>query len=305
MMTRKFRNKPSSNSIKHIRKSKKSLKNKRTNKIIGGADQLVEAIIKDETPKAKELLNKTSIIRGIKSIVKNPFNEPLKLAIIKGNLDIVKLLIEKGANINVKYDLYNTPLHIAMINGNLEIVKLLIEKGADVNAKNETNDTPLHIAMIKGNHDIVKLLIEKGADINIENTKLIKPLDSVKDGEILNLFNKDLINDEKYKVICNNILLYSIIRNKLKDVNSLIQSGIDVNITDKDGNKPLHIVLKNKEISDNNTRMQIVSSLIEKADIKAIDKYGNTPLHLVIQNNPISKDIRKNYCFTHSKRCRY
>ena len=48
-------------------------------------------------------------------------------------------------------------------NNDIEIVKLLIENGADVNAKNEDGETALHLANRKGYLDIVKYLIAKGA----------------------------------------------------------------------------------------------------------------------------------------------
>jgi ankyrin repeat protein len=58
---------------------------------------------------------------------------------------VVRLLIEKGANVNAtRYG--ETPLHSAAEGGNAETAKLLIEKGADVNAKDDNGETPLHKA---------------------------------------------------------------------------------------------------------------------------------------------------------------
>jgi ankyrin repeat protein len=52
-----------------------------------------------------------------------------------------------------------TPLHFACKEGYLEVVKLLIELGADKEAKDKWNETPLHLACIEGHLDVVKLLI--------------------------------------------------------------------------------------------------------------------------------------------------
>jgi ankyrin repeat protein len=56
------------------------------------------------------------------------------LAAGEGHLEIVKLLLEHGADVNAK-TAYETALHLAAEKGHLEIVKFLLEHGADVNAK--------------------------------------------------------------------------------------------------------------------------------------------------------------------------
>lgn len=65
------------------------------------------------------------------------------------NLKIVELLIDNGADVNIKDDRSMTALHYNIINtrDNLEFTKLLIEKGADINCKNKSNETPLHLAI--------------------------------------------------------------------------------------------------------------------------------------------------------------
>ena len=68
----------------------------------------------------------------------------------KGRTDIVKLLIEAGANVNVTNKNGSTPLHIAADHGHTEIVKLLIEKEANVNMANKYGLTPLYFAAQNG-----------------------------------------------------------------------------------------------------------------------------------------------------------
>ena len=61
---------------------------------------------------------------------------------------MVKLLIDKGANINAKNDYYKTPLYYAIcIKENIESVKLLIDKGGNLNIIGYNNETPLHYAV--------------------------------------------------------------------------------------------------------------------------------------------------------------
>jgi len=87
-------------------------------------------------------------------------------AVSAGDIDMVRLLIKKGANINVKDRKGVTALMEATGKGYIDIARLLIEKGADVNAKSDEGLTSLMDVSFKGNVEMVKLLIERGADVN-------------------------------------------------------------------------------------------------------------------------------------------
>ena len=95
----------------------------------------------------------------------------LSEAVKENNLEIVRLLIELGAEINdedrILYD-DETPLAIAASKGNLEMVKLLVDAGAIVNIplKDPEYWTPLMCAVSSENLYVVKFLIEAGADVN-------------------------------------------------------------------------------------------------------------------------------------------
>ncbi len=70
---------------------------------------------------------------------------PLEYAFKHKAFNILKLLIEKKANVNKKNDLSETPLHLAVKNHQLEIVKILIKNKADVNAIDVNGCTALDI----------------------------------------------------------------------------------------------------------------------------------------------------------------
>ncbi|MFA4828453.1 MAG: ankyrin repeat domain-containing protein [Thermodesulfovibrionales bacterium] len=75
---------------------------------------------------------------------------------------------QKGAQKGKAYS-NTTALHAAIGGGNIEIVKLLMNHGANVNAKDKSGMTPLHIAATKGNHEAINLLLNSKADLDAED----------------------------------------------------------------------------------------------------------------------------------------
>jgi ankyrin repeat protein len=91
---------------------------------------------------------------------------PLMLAAIKGQIDLVKQLIARDADINKPGW---TALHYAASSGQVEIMKLLIEKFAFIDAQSPNGTTPLMMAAMYGSPDSVKLLLDEGADPLMKN----------------------------------------------------------------------------------------------------------------------------------------
>lgn len=93
----------------------------------------------------------------------------LKCAVEEGKADAVKACLSQGAGVNCQFkdDLY-TPLHTACSSsastGSLEVLNLLLEKGADGNACNKWRETPLLIAANNGHKAAVEALLKHGAD---------------------------------------------------------------------------------------------------------------------------------------------
>jgi hypothetical protein len=86
---------------------------------------------------------------------------------------VVAFLLENGANINDKEyrDLIDqTPLIIAAQNGCTDIVRILLDAGANIEHKNDQGENALISAAQEGHIDTVKLLLEAGADINQSNS---------------------------------------------------------------------------------------------------------------------------------------
>ena len=79
-----------------------------------------------------------------------------------GNIEVVELLISKGADVNAKGDGGLTPLSRAAKNGEKETAELLIAKGADVNAKTKRGDTPLDVAILLNQPEIADIIRKHG-----------------------------------------------------------------------------------------------------------------------------------------------
>jgi hypothetical protein len=102
----------------------------------------------------------------------------LNFAVMKGNLEICKLLVGMDVDIDACDQYKNTPLSEASTNGHVEIVKWLLESGANVDALPTSITTPLMDAIVMGHGEIAKYLIEREADINRLHVRLNQtPLD--------------------------------------------------------------------------------------------------------------------------------
>jgi ankyrin repeat protein len=155
---------------------------------------------------------------------------PLHAAILYGNLGIVELLIDKGANLETEDREGETPLHEAVSFCNTDVVELLLKKGAKVDARThprpairrfETFRTPLHMAAVSCDSKMVSLLVAHGADVNAKTDFGSTPLD------------------------------YAISANNTHAATVLLDRGADVNQHDKFSNSPLQLALdwRRKELS--------------------------------------------------------
>jgi len=113
---------------------------------------------------------------------------PLLAAAVANDLEMVRLFIEKGVDVNAATGRGDTPLQYAAGAGNLAMVKLLLAKGADVNAATSAASqvrkgpialnhlTPLMYAAAYGSPELLKTLIDAGAKVNAQDVRGMTPL---------------------------------------------------------------------------------------------------------------------------------
>lgn len=226
---------------------------------------------------------------------------PLHAAAATGHVPLVRALISRGADVNVMNGYYDTPLHLA---ANAEVARLLLAKGARVNVKAKWGMSPLEKAFGRGPEgggyraDVARLLIERGARIPIVNAV------SSYDLSILQLLLSKGIpvdgRNEKGETalmvvagyhdtpLPDNLARFEfgtlegsqlLLRKRLETARFLIQKGANIEAKDRKGGTPLLRAALHG-------RAEMARLLLSKgAKHRAKDIYGYTPLHWAAGNN--------------------
>ncbi|KAK2709314.1 hypothetical protein QYM36_013100 [Artemia franciscana] len=225
---------------------------------------------------------------------------PLHYAAIDNKLDCCHLLVSKGAKIDISDDYTRkTPLHLALEHGLISIASYLLEKGANINLKYgrianryECKYTPLHFAVAKFNLDMCQFLLSKGAHVNALDDKGCTPLHwALKESgaprdvvEIIELLLSKGASTDILDKYGSAPLHYATRYNKLNCCHLLVSKGAQIDISDDyKRTTPLHLALECGYIS-------IASYLLDKgANINL--KYGGivsryewkyAPLHFAV-----------------------
>ena len=140
--------------------------------IRGGNLQLVRQLLKERNEILKfatDLLASNTVNLSENASGKTALSQ----AILAGNLDIIRELISADVDVNFIgiFHSPNAPLMIAIGRQNLNIIRMLLDAGANINRKHVSDETPL-MRSVAGDGDlkVVQILVENGADINAENT---------------------------------------------------------------------------------------------------------------------------------------
>ena len=86
----------------------------------------------------------------------------LHLASRGGHVDVVRVLLSQGADVNVQNKDKSTLLHLASRVDRVEVVRVLLEHGADMEAKDRNNFTPIESATYGGHLEISRIYLERG-----------------------------------------------------------------------------------------------------------------------------------------------
>ncbi|CAG2162007.1 unnamed protein product, partial [Oppiella nova] len=89
-------------------------------------------------------------------------------ASMDGHVEVARLLLDSGAQVNMPADSFESPLTLAACGGHVELAMLLLERGANIEEVNDEGYTPLMEAAREGHEEMVALLLSQGADINAQ-----------------------------------------------------------------------------------------------------------------------------------------
>lgn len=109
-------------------------------------------------------------------------------AVVEGDVAKVKFLLKYGGNqisVNEKNKFGLTPLQQSCLEGNIRLVMILLDHGADIEGKDDKGWTALHFGIIAGHCNIVSLLIESCADLTCVDCKGRLPIDLAQNEDML------------------------------------------------------------------------------------------------------------------------
>lgn len=221
---------------------------------------------------------------------------PLNRAIDEGRTDVVRLLLDRGANPRV-LDIYNrTIVHSAGVNGQDEVLRILFEKarGVDINAQGTNGRTALHDAAYFDYRSTIQILFDNGARTDVHDNANRSPLGVAKDNnklealELLSRLRRQEQNHDEStgrlrhadtSIKSNEMGFLTAVQLGMKEAvqsfiaRSKVDDETDLNMVDLDRHSGLHIAVREDHL-------EILEMLIEAgADVNTQDRLERTPLH--------------------------
>ncbi|TGJ72390.1 hypothetical protein EYR41_004289 [Orbilia oligospora] len=213
---------------------------------------------------------------------------PLQIAIEISDQGMVRILAEKGATLDAK------SLYMAFKSGKKDIIKILMENGADLEVRDTKGRTALSVGVSVGGYDenALELLLEEGADLESRDNKGRTPLllavrihtkegwrwDERDSTLKINFLIKKGANLEARDIYGRTLLSIAAGKGKKNQVRLLVGHGANLESSDIRLRTPLSIAAKNGH-------EDVVRLLVEEgANLETVDKEGKTPLQHAIAN---------------------
>ncbi|XP_041333915.1 ankyrin-1 isoform X7 [Pyrgilauda ruficollis] len=219
----------------------------------------------------KEIVLETTTKKG---------NTALHIAALAGQQDVVRELVNYGANVNAQSQKGFTPLYMAAQENHLEVVKFLLENGANQNVATEDGFTPLAVALQQGHENVVAHLINYGTKgkVRLPALHIAARNDDTRTAAVLlqNDPNADVLSKTGFTPL--HIAAHY---ENLSVAQLLLNRGASVNFTPQNGITPLHIASRRGNII-------MVRLLLDRgAQIETRTKDELTPLHCAARNGHV------------------
>lgn len=272
---------------------------------------LVIEAAQGNTGKVREMLQK----HPDKVDIRNQGRTALQVASHLGHMEVVKILIQANANIDLKDDEGDSALHYAAYGNQGAIIRLLLAKGANAELLNNAKCTALYIAVNKGFTEVVQILCMPNCAINVQDLHGDTPLHYAITADYRSIIeiltevpnidftvqNQQGFNLLHHSALKGNVLAVQkilerarqLVDSKKEDgftalhlatlnnhqevVEILVKEGrCDVNLRNNRNQTPLHLAVTHGHIN----LVQLLAT--EGGDVNAEDEDGDTPMHIVL-----------------------
>lgn len=196
--------------------------------------------------------------------------------------EMVRLLIERGSDVNTGTARGTRPLHASAENGSVEITNLLLDHGADPLLRDGGGRTPLHWAAHTGNVEIINRLLAAKAPLEATDAYGQTPLHMAALAGRSAALDRLLLGNPPVDMpdSSGRTALYMCLQGHhgewTKVAASLVAHGADVNLAVRGRAYPLLTVARN---GSKETQETVALLLSKGADVKAVDGQGRTALH--------------------------
>ncbi|KAF7239291.1 E3 ubiquitin-protein ligase MIB2 [Varanus komodoensis] len=240
--------------------------------------------------------------------VKNQGRTALQVACYLGQVEVVKILLQAHANINLRDEEGDTALHYAAFGNQAEIARMLVSKGANADLLNNSKCTALYIAVNKGFTEVVQALCEHNCAINLPDSYGDTPLHyaitadfkciietltdvpnidfTIQNQQGFNLLHHAALKGNKVAIKKILARARQLVDAKKEDgftalhlaaLNSHRDGRCDVNVKNNRNQTPLHLAVTQGH-------MDMVQLLVsEGCDVNAEDEDGDTAMHVVLE----------------------
>ena len=200
---------------------------------------------------------------------------PLSFAAENGHGGVVLMLLNKGADPNLRDGSGRTPLLWAVLNGHETVTKYLSEGSADLNIEDNDHWTPLTIAILDREYSMVKLLLDLGASLSapaLEELTAVHVAMNHEDKSIMDLFMRRCRDTSGGQRGWTRLHLAAI-NGDQESVRQQLGQGADKAARDQNGLMPLHWAAAQ-------SHEEVVQLLLDmNIEIDAKDDEGMTALH--------------------------